>query len=102
MTFHLIVFGWILFRSQSLQLTGEFLGGFADWGAATLWTWPVVLGIVVVIGLQLLPSNSVEGFQVRLERLRPAILATGLAVVVVIVGSTVSSEGVAPFIYFRF
>ena len=101
-TFHLIVFGWILFRSQSLDLTGEFLAGFANWGSATLWSWPIVLAIVVVIGLQLLPSNSVESFQVRLERLRPAILATGLAVVVIIVGSTVSSEGVAPFIYFRF
>jgi len=30
---------------------------------------PVVLAIVVVIGLQLLPSKGVEGFQARIERI---------------------------------
>jgi D-alanyl-lipoteichoic acid acyltransferase DltB (MBOAT superfamily) len=101
-TFHLIVFGWILFRSQSLALAGTFLKRLATPGSPTLWTVPVVLAVMVVIGLQLLPARSVERAQVRLERVRPLVLATGFAVIVLFAGATVSSQGVAPFIYFRF
>jgi len=101
-TFHLVVFGWILFRSQSLDLAGQFISQLFVSGPATLWSVPVVLAIVVVIGLQLLPSKGVEGFQARIERIQPVILGTALAVVIAFVGATVSSHGVAPFIYFRF
>jgi D-alanyl-lipoteichoic acid acyltransferase DltB (MBOAT superfamily) len=101
-TFHLVVFGWILFRSQSLDLAGTFIGQLFVPGAATLWSVPVVAAIIVVVGLQLLPSRRVEGWQVRIERVQPAILAVGLAVVIAFAGATVSSHGVAPFIYFRF
>jgi alginate O-acetyltransferase complex protein AlgI len=100
--FHLIVFSWVLFRSESLDLARTFLSRLADPGPATLWTAPVVLAIVAVIGLQLLPDGWVEGFQVRIEKLRPAVLAVGFAVLVAVVGATVSGQGVAPFIYFRF
>jgi alginate O-acetyltransferase complex protein AlgI len=101
-TFHLIVFGWILFRSQSLSLVGVFLSRLITPGRATLWTVPVVGAIVIVVGLQLLPRAPLERFQVRLERLRPALLGAGLAVVIAFVGATVPSQGVPPFIYFRF
>jgi alginate O-acetyltransferase complex protein AlgI len=102
LTFHLIVFGWILFRSQSLSLVGEFLSRLFTPGPATLWTVPVVSAIVVVVALQLLPPKPLERFEVRLERLRPVLLGTGLAVVIAFVGATVPSQGVPPFIYFRF
>src|SRR3954449_964134 len=101
-TFHLVVFGWILFRSQSVALAGDFLRRLFVPGAATLWSVPVVLAVVVVIGLQLLPARGVENLQVRIERLQPALLAVGFAVLVAFAGATVSSQGVAPFIYFRF
>jgi D-alanyl-lipoteichoic acid acyltransferase DltB (MBOAT superfamily) len=101
-TFHLIVFGWILFRSTTVAGALEFLSRLAEPGTATLWSLPVVLAIAVVIGLQLLPTERVEAAQIRIEKLRPAALATGLAVTVLVAGATVSSEGVAPFIYFRF
>ena len=101
-TFHLIVFGWILFRSQSIDLAVSFLGRLAVPGDATLWSAPVVLAIVVVIGLQLLPERPVQRLQIRIEKMRPAALATGFAVLVLFVGATVSSQGVAPFIYVRF
>jgi len=101
-TFHLVVFGWILFRSESLDLAGTFLSRLPVTGPATLWSVPVVLAIVGVIGLQLLPARGVEAVQVRLERVRPVLLATGFAVLVAFVGATVSGQGVAPFIYFRF
>jgi alginate O-acetyltransferase complex protein AlgI len=101
-TFHLIVFGWILFRSESLHLAGVYLSRLFTIGAPTLWTAPVVGAIVVVIGLQLLPEKPLERFQVRVERLRPALLAGGLAIVIVFAAATVPSQGVPPFIYFRF
>jgi alginate O-acetyltransferase complex protein AlgI len=101
-TFHLVVFGWILFRSQSLSQAGSFISQLFSPGPATLWTAPVLAGVAVVIGLQLLPSKGVENFQIRLERLRPVVIATGLAILILYVGATVPSQGVAPFIYFRF
>jgi alginate O-acetyltransferase complex protein AlgI len=101
-TFHLVVFGWILFRSEDLGVAGTFLSRLASPGEATLWTPAIVVAIVVVIGLQLLPSRPVERIQFRLERVRPLALSVGFAVLVAVVGATVSSQGVAPFIYFRF
>ena len=71
-------------------------------GAPTLWTAPVLLAVTVVIGTQLLPAGSVEGVQVRIERLQPALLALALALITIMAAATVPSRGVAPFIYFRF
>ena len=58
-----------------------------------------MLAIVVVIGLQL-SRKPLERLQVRIEKIRPAVLGAGFAVLVLFVGATVSSQGVAPFIYF--
>ena len=56
-TFHLIVFGWILFRAQSLATSGTFLSRLAVPGPATLWTAPVLRGDRrSSIGMQLLPA----------------------------------------------
>jgi D-alanyl-lipoteichoic acid acyltransferase DltB (MBOAT superfamily) len=101
-TFHLVVFGWILFRSEDLAMAGTFLSRLVVPGEGTLWTPAIVVAIVVVIGLQLLPSRPVERFQFRLERVRPLALSVAFAMLVAVVGATVSSQGVAPFIYFRF
>src|SRR5919202_226291 len=46
-TFHLVVFGWILIRSESLGVAGTFLSRLTVAGEATLWSWPVVLAIAV-------------------------------------------------------
>jgi alginate O-acetyltransferase complex protein AlgI len=101
-TFHLVVLGWILFRSQSIGLAVEFLGQLVQPGAATLWSAPVAVAIVLVIGLQLVPPRPVDRLQIAVARLRPVVLAVGLALVMAFAGATVSSQGVAPFIYFRF
>jgi D-alanyl-lipoteichoic acid acyltransferase DltB (MBOAT superfamily) len=101
-TFNLVAFGWILFRSQDLDVFGTFLGRLVDPGPATLWTLPIVLIVLVVIGMQLLPPRPLERLQLRIESLRPAVLAVGLAVIILVVGATVPSQGVPPFIYFQF
>jgi alginate O-acetyltransferase complex protein AlgI len=101
-TFHLVVLGWILFRATSLSNFWDFLQRLASWGAPTLWALPVLLGIAVTIGFQLLPVGPIQRFQLGIERLHPLVLGVGLAVVIALAGATVSSQGVPPFIYFRF
>jgi hypothetical protein len=71
-------------------------------GPATLYSVPVVGAIALVVGLQLLPERPMEGIELRIGRLRPLLLGAALAVVILIVGATVPSQGVPPFIYFRF
>ncbi len=101
-TFNLIVFGWILFRSADLGLFGTFVSRLFVAGTPTLVTVPVVLALIVVIGMQLLPPRPVERLQTWIEGLNPIGLAAGVAVTILIVGATVPSQGVPPFIYFQF
>jgi hypothetical protein len=101
-TFHLVVLGWILFRSPSLGIAGDVLHQFTDFGAATLWTVPALGAVAVVIGLQLVPRRPIEAVRLRLEALNPTALGFGLAAVVILVAATVPSQGVPPFIYFQF
>jgi len=100
--FHFVVLGWILFRSSSLALAGDFLARLAHPGPATLFTVPVVLAVVGVIAIQLLPTGAGEALRIRVQRLHPVALGVGLAIVVLLVGATVPSQGVPPFIYFQF
>jgi D-alanyl-lipoteichoic acid acyltransferase DltB (MBOAT superfamily) len=101
-TFVAVCFGWILFRSPDLDVFWTFLGRLVDPGPATLFTVPVVAMILLVIGLQLVPPRPLEHLQVRIERMQPVALAVGLAILILVVGATVPSQGVPPFIYFQF
>jgi hypothetical protein len=96
------VFGWILFRSETLERAGEFMGQLTEPGPATLWSFPVVLAIVAVIGFQLLPERPLERLRIWVADLRPAVLGPALAVTVAMVSATVPSQAVPPFIYFQF
>ncbi len=101
-TFLAVCFAWILFRSPDLDVFWTFLGRIVDPGPATLWTVPVLAMVAVVVGMQLLPQRPLQRLQLRIERLRPVALAIGLAAVILLVGATVPSQGVPPFIYFQF
>jgi D-alanyl-lipoteichoic acid acyltransferase DltB (MBOAT superfamily) len=101
-TFNLITVGWILFRCTDLNLFWTFVSRLFVAGPATLVTLPVVLALIVVIGTQLLPPRPVERLQTWIEGLNPIGLAGGVAVTILIVGATVPSQGVPPFIYFQF
>jgi alginate O-acetyltransferase complex protein AlgI len=101
-TFHLVVLGWVMFRAESLSATWAFLSRLASPGAATLWKVPVLAAIVVAIGPQLLPERPVQALQDRIGRMAPLVLAPAIAVLILFIGATVPSQGVPPFIYFRF
>jgi alginate O-acetyltransferase complex protein AlgI len=100
--FHVVVFGWILFRAENLDLVGTFLSQLTEPGEATLWEPVTVAAIVAVIGFQLLPPDPLERLRLRVAALPSYALGFGLAAVVALVGATVPSEGVPPFIYFQF
>ncbi len=101
-TFHLVVLAWVLFRAQELSIAGDFFSQLVEPGAATLVTFPVLLAIAVAIGLQLMPTGLLARLQGWFEGLRPVPLGLAFGLVVVVVGATLSSQGVAPFIYFQF
>jgi D-alanyl-lipoteichoic acid acyltransferase DltB (MBOAT superfamily) len=101
-TFQLVVFGWIIFRSQSVAELWAFLKRFGSPGAPTLWTAPVIAAILVTIAPQLLPERPFDRLQDALGRLNPILLGTSLGVLILFVAATVGSQGVPPFIYFRF
>jgi alginate O-acetyltransferase complex protein AlgI len=100
--FNVVVFGWILFRTRSLDLAAAFISRLAVPGPATLWAPAAVAAVVVVIGFQLLPPDPLERFRLRAARLPAPALGLVLAGVVAVVGATVPSQGVPPFIYFQF
>jgi len=101
-TFNLVVFAWILFRSPDIDLFWTYVTGMFSGGGIDLVTVPAVLALLAVIGLQLVPERESHSFEARIERVHPLVLAAGLAVLILIVGATVPSQGVPPFIYFAF
>jgi alginate O-acetyltransferase complex protein AlgI len=101
-TFNLVVFAWILFRSPDVELFWTYFTGIFHGGSLSLATFPAVLALIAVIGLQLVPERTSEGIEVGIERLSPLLLAVALAALILVVGATVPSQGVPPFIYFRF
>jgi alginate O-acetyltransferase complex protein AlgI len=100
--FHVVIFGWILFRSRDLGTVGDLLSRLGDFGAPTLWSMPVVGAVLAVIVTQLVPADARQRLRLRVQRLHPVALGAGLAATIVVVGATVPSQGVPPFIYFRF
>jgi alginate O-acetyltransferase complex protein AlgI len=102
LTFNIVVLAWIPFRAPDLQLAADYISRLAHWGPPTLWTLPVLFVVVLVIGLQLAPSRPMDALRVRFEALHPAALGASMASVIILVGATVSSQGVPPFIYFQF
>jgi alginate O-acetyltransferase complex protein AlgI len=97
-----VVLGWILFRSPDLAAVGEFLSRLAHPGAATLWTGPVVLAVLAVFVVQAVPRDWRQRVRGWVQRRHPVTLGLGLASVILLVGATVPSQGVPPFIYFQF
>jgi D-alanyl-lipoteichoic acid acyltransferase DltB (MBOAT superfamily) len=100
--FHVVVLGWILFRAESLALAEDLLHQLTVWGPAELWTPATVAAVFGVIGFQLLPPAPLERARLWFAQLPAPALGVALAAVVAVVGATVPSGEVPPFIYFQF
>jgi D-alanyl-lipoteichoic acid acyltransferase DltB (MBOAT superfamily) len=100
--FNLLALGFIIFRSQSIGVAWSLVKRLGSPGSPTLWTLPVLLAIAVAIVPQLLPPRPVQRLQDWIGGLRPALVAPVLGVLILFVAATVPTNGVPPFIYFRF
>ena len=67
--FNVVVFGWILFRAESLELAGDLHRAAVRPGPATLWAPVTVAAVAVVIGFQLLPPICSSVLRIRLAGL---------------------------------
>src|SRR5919201_6860716 len=102
-TFHVVCFGWIFFRSASFSRAGDVIERlFTAWGRPSpLVTTSVVLAIAVGILGQYLPTRAVGVMLERFQRWPLVAQATAVAAGLVLVDAR-GPQGVAPFIYFRF
>ncbi len=102
-TFNLVCFAWIFFRSDSFADAWDMIVRlFTAWGEPSeLVTGGVLLAIAVGIGSQYLPRHLPLALMARFSRLpvpaQAVVLSVGLLVV-----HAMGPEGVAPFIYFQF
>ncbi len=103
MTFNVVCFAWIFFRSDSFADAWDLIVRlFSAWGESSeLVTGGVLLAIAVGIGSQYLPRRLPLVLMARFSRLPIPAQALVLAVVLLITHA-MGPEGVAPFIYFRF
>jgi alginate O-acetyltransferase complex protein AlgI len=102
-TFHVVCFGWIFFRSDSFARAGQVLRGLVDaWGRPSpLVTTSVVLAIAVGLAAQFLRPGTVEAVVGGFRRLPVLAQAASVGAALMVI-ETLGPEGVAPFIYFRF
>jgi hypothetical protein len=103
LTFHVVCFAWIFFRSDSFADAWDLLVRvFTAWGEPSeLVTGGVLLAIAVGIGSQYLPNGFPLAVMARFSRLPVPAQAVVLSVALLGVHA-LGPEGVAPFIYFQF
>ena len=100
-TFHLICFGWVLFRADSMGSAFELLGRLGARGSGELVTPLLLLTIAGMLLVQYLPSAPVLSVRVAFSRMGPVLQGAALALVLFAI-TTLGPQGVTPFIYFRF
>ena len=102
-TFQVVCFAWIFFRSDSFSDAWDLIVRlFTAWGEPSeLVTGGVLLAIAVGIGSQYLPRRLPLALMARFSRL--PIPAQAIVLSVALLGvHAMGPEGVAPFIYFQF
>ena len=106
-TFHLVCFGWILFRADSMQTVGEMLTQIFTNFHPEVFT-QFVMGykgvfVLMVVGyiLHFLPKSAENSLQAVVTRSPLLVQAVMLAIAIFVVVQF-KSAGVQPFIYFQF
>ena len=106
-TFHIVCFGWILFRASSLQVVGEVLTQIS------MHFKPEVLlqfvtgykGVTFLLILGYLfhfTPQSVERYLQHKLAISPFIVQAMLVIMMIFIVAQVKTVGVQPFIYFQF
>ena len=102
-TFHVVCFAWIFFRSDTFGVAWEMITGlFTRWGEPSpLVTGSVLLAIAVGIGSQYLPPRIPRAVIAAFSRLNVVAQAAVLAIALMVT-QALGPQDVAPFIYFQF
>ena len=104
-TFTIVCFAWIFFRSESFATAEQMLGRLLDpayWlDPAPLVTVGVLLAIAAGILEQYVPRETWGRLMARFSRLAPVAQGLMLGASLLVI-NTMGPRGVAPFIYFRF
>jgi D-alanyl-lipoteichoic acid acyltransferase DltB (MBOAT superfamily) len=102
LTFNVVCFAWIFFRSESISTAFEVIGGIvAGTQPNALVTGLLLATIALMLASQFVPPRVVEQGQVRFATLGPGIQVACLAGALTVI-DVLGPDGVAPFIYFRF
>jgi len=107
LTFHLVCFGWILFRASSMQTVGEVLTQiFTNFHPEVFLQFIVgykIVFILMVLGylIHFMPKKLDESIQSFVTR-SPLVLQAFLLAAAIFIIVQFKSAGVQPFIYFQF
>jgi len=96
-TFHLVVFGWLLFRIDNMERFFVYLSGFGKMTFTTRLDPAFWFVSAIALSLHLLPGETITGFLLR----RPVVIRA-LAYSVLIIVFCAFSIGAPQFIYFQF
>ena len=101
-TFHLVVFTFALFRSESLGLFGEFMAGLLSPGPGAVQATPFLAALVAFgIALHFLPPRLPEAAGRALDALPWPVLGAVAGAALAAIG-LMAPDAVTPFIYFQF
>lgn len=106
-TFHLVCFGWILFRADSMQTVGEMLSQITNHFHPEVFTQFVAgyrgVFLLMMTGyiLHFMPKRSEYALQGVVTRC-PLVVQAVILTVAIFVVVQFKSAGVQPFIYFQF
>jgi len=104
-TFTIVCFAWIFFRSESFSTAEQMLGRLFDpaywFEPAPLVTVGVLLAITAGILEQYVPRDTWGRLMARFSNLAPVAQGLMLGASLLVI-NTMGPRGVAPFIYFRF
>lgn len=102
LTFHIVVFAFVLFRAHDLAGFGAMMAGlFAFEAPNESVTWRLLALALLGLSFHFWPADLRERIEARLRHVPPVVLGAlgGVALLLILLAGP---EGVAPFIYFQF
>lgn len=106
-TFHLIAFSFLIFRSNDLQIIKDMLSQIFDFFHAEVFLQfaeklPIIFGLIVLGYILHFMPTKIENLYKRIVIALPWFLQAILLVIVIWIVAQFKSADIAPFIYFQF
>jgi D-alanyl-lipoteichoic acid acyltransferase DltB (MBOAT superfamily) len=101
-TFHAVVFTFVLFRSESLELFGQYLAGLVRFEQDAVLASPFLAALIAgSLALHFLPRGLPADVAAGMDRLPWPLLGILSGVILALIGF-VAPDAITPFIYFQF